>query len=317
MTEHNILIKYNIDQIFSCQEHNKYISSELLPYCLNTDNHEKKILNDLMKTMDDVTKSHSRGINPNDIVMKQKIRECLNKLSVKNYNDILSELAGLKYTDEHHFVLLIEELMTKSMNDAMSTKSLDPKVGQKSLSELYVNIAKEMSSFVIEKGTQTYQFKSILNQECKKWFNHLTDKSERLDNNNPGIVSNYKGLMNMFGLMYAMNLFPASNIKVCLNRILDRIIEKNDLIDSDERDNYYLGSERLIHRILCYYQKHVDESTVTSNIAESYKLIYGIINDFNERITVACKQEQKPIKRYSEMVHKQKIEQLENLNKQI
>lgn len=315
MTEHNILIKYNIDQIFECQEHNRCIPKALIPYCSNTDLYtQKNVLNELLKTMDEVTKSYSRGINPNDIVLKQKIRECLNRLSVKNYDDILSELTALKYTDEHHFVLLVEELITKSMNDAMSSKSIDPKVGQKTLSELYMNIAKELSSFATSKDGQTYQFKTILNNECRKWFNRLTDKSERLDYNNPSNVNNYKGLMNMFGLMYTLNLFPSTNIKVCLNRILDRIIEPNDLIKEDERDNYYLGAERLIHRIFSYYQNHYDNQTITENISIGFKQMAMFINEFNERLDNACKNtEQKPIKRYSEMVQKQKIEQFNTL----
>ena len=40
-------------------------------------------------------------------------------------------------------------------------------------------------------------------------FNSLTDiKEQRMDRNNPHRVSNYKGFMNMLGLLYTFEIFP-------------------------------------------------------------------------------------------------------------
>src|SRR5436853_472503 len=92
-----VLIRYNIDDIFACQQDNCVMIRELEKYCSDNYKNTKSILSEFIKPMDDIVQSHSRGNNPNDSIMKGMIRDNLNKISPNNYDLILKELYGLKY----------------------------------------------------------------------------------------------------------------------------------------------------------------------------------------------------------------------------
>lgn len=307
MTEQNVLIKYNIDQIFACREANCIISKELMEYCSHLEKSQLSILTDLIKPMDDVTKSHSHGINPNDITLKNVIRENLNKLNNKNSALICSELKSLNYCNENHFGLLASELIIKSMNDPMASKGYEvSKTGQKTPSELYMDVAKELSNFFTEKDGKEIKFKTVMSKECQQYFNKLTNKNESMDKNNPHKVSNYKGFMNMMGLMYSYGLFPKEIIKVCFNKIVLLILDAQ--LPQEECDNYYSGYERLMNRIL----SHFERTTPTKSSCDDFNQIKPIIIEMNTRITNGC-ETSKPLRTFSLMTHKQNILRFEKL----
>src|SRR5437016_3825625 len=99
-TTQGVLIKYNIDEIFACQDANCLMIRDLEQYCNNNCKSQKSMLPELIKPMDDITKSHSQGINPNDIALKNMIRDCLNKINHNNYDNVLDDLKSLHYTNE-------------------------------------------------------------------------------------------------------------------------------------------------------------------------------------------------------------------------
>lgn len=310
----NVLIKYSIDQIFACREANAVMPTELIDYCNNMDKNNMSVLTDLVKHMDDVTKSHSHGVNPNDITLRTTIREGLNKLNNKNYDTVLKEFEALNYSNETHFSLLASELIIKSMNDVMATKGFEvSKNVQKTPSELYMDIALRFSKYGIQVEDETetlkrvIKFIDVMSTHCQNYFITLTDKSESMDKNNPHKVNNYKGFMNMIGLMYSNGMFPAKIVMQCFNKIITLILDEG--LPQEDCDNYYSGYERLMNRILSHFEKEV-----TPNTIRDFNNIKGQLKAVNDKITLACENSPKPpIRMFSTMTHKQNINRLKSL----
>jgi predicted component of type VI protein secretion system len=289
MDKQKVSIKYNVDEIFACREANTVMPKELEQFC----NHIRKVhvsaLKDLSKPMDDITKSHSHGINPDDITLKSSIRENLNKINNTNFSVILTELEKLIYTCENHFVLLADELIIKCMNDVMACKGIESsRNGHMTPSELYVNIIQKFSLLCIQDGAKLVKFKTVLTKECHEYFEKMTDKRERMDQNNPHRVSNYKGFMNMMGLLYTNGVFPAEIVRVCLNKIIKLILDSN--LSQDDCDNYYSGYERLVSRILAHFEKSLYTASV-----KDFNDIKGFLEEFNNRISKVCPNEDKKL----------------------
>lgn len=311
MTDQRVSIKYSIDEIFACRDENCLMPRELEEYCNNRYKSPMLILAELVKPMDDITKSHSHGINPNDISLKNTIRDNLNKINHSNYKIILEELKSLNYTCENHFAMLASELIIKSMNDVLACRGVEAsKKDQKTGSEIYTGIAAEFTNYFIKQGTATIKFKTVLIRECQLYFDKLTDKKERMDQNNPHRVSNYKGFMNMIGLMYTNGLFPRDIIKVCSNKIITLILSSG--LPQDDCDNYYSGYERLMNRVLCHFEK----TPVQPHMIPEFLAIKDIIKEMNDKISKACEDDKKPktgtpqvkpLRMFSIMTHQQNI----------
>ena len=306
-----VLIKYSIDQIFACREHNNVMPNELKEYCNHFSKGQMSILTDLVKPMDDVTKAHSHGTNPNDIILRNVIRENLNKLNHRNYPDVLKDIKGLNYANETHFMLLATELIIKSMSDVMGAKGLDAsKPGQKTPSELYIDVALEMSQFFIEKDGKQIKFKTVLSRNCQQYFNELTNKAESMDHNNPRRLSNYKGFMNMVGLMYSCGLFPVDIVILSFQKIINLILKSS--LPQEDCDNYYSGFERLMNRVLSHFEK----TPITEHMISGFEIIKPNLIKLNEEITKACNEKDKlknPLRTFSIMTHKQNITRFEKL----
>lgn len=308
--DQEVLIKYNIDEIFACRNVNCLMSKELEPYCSNKYKSHMNMLVELLKPMDDITKSHSRGINPNDVTLKNMIRDSLNKINHLNYDSILNDLKSFSYTCENHFALLASELIIKSMNDVMACKGIEPnKNGQKTPSETYVSVACEFSNYMIKQIDKPIAFQNVLSKECQKYFVNLMDKKERMDQHNPHRVSNYKGFMNMMGLMYSYGIFPKDIILMCLDKTLKMILESD--LPQDDSDNYYSGYERLMNRVLCHFER----DQVTPQLTKQFNEIKNPIKQFNDKISRSCDDEyikkinapHKPIRMFSIMTHQQNV----------
>lgn len=316
MTDQKVAIKYSIDEIYACRDENCLMPRELEEYCNNRYKSPMLILAELVKPMDDITKSHSHGINPNDISLKNTIRDNLNKVNHSNYKVILEELKSLNYTCENHFAMLASELIIKSMNDVLACRGVEAsKKDQKTGSEIYTSIAAEFTNYFIKQGNSTVKFKTVLIRECQLYFDKLTDKKERMDQNNPHRVSNYKGFMNMIGLMYTNGLFPKDIIKVCSNKIITLILLSG--LPQDDCDNYYSGYERLINRVLCHFEK----TPIQPHMIAEFGSIKEIVKEMNDKISKACEDDKKtksttqvkPLRMFSIMTHQQNINRYKTL----
>lgn len=311
----SVLIKYNIEEIFKCQDENCVMMKDLEYLCSNKYKYPKLILNELMNTMDEITKLNSKGIDPNDIALKNTIRDCLFKINNNNYASILEDLKTLNYTCEGHCQMLATELIVKSMNDVMGSKGIESlKSDQKTPSEIYVSVAKEFSNYMI--GENDIKFRSVLSVECKRIFDKLTDKNERMDHNNPHRNSNYKGFMNMIGLMYVYGIFPKDIVKLCFNKILVMIL--NSGLSQDECDNYYSGYERLMNRLLTYFEREAQSKNkeINQTIINQFNDFRDYIKEINDKISNACNGGDdvvKPIRKFSIITHQHNVNRFNKL----
>ncbi len=313
-----VLIRYNIPEIYACRDVNTVLCKELEQYCYHKYKNPKSMIEtELMKEINEITTSLSQGINPNDITLKSTIRDNLNKISHNNYKDILEVLKSLNYSSENHFFLLATELIIKSMNDIMACKGVESTKGQLTPSEIYVSIAVEFSNFFIKEGEEVVKFKTVLATTCQKYFKEFVDKEMSMDQNNPHRVSNYKGFMNMIGLMFYNNLFPLQIILKCFSRIANLILN-NDL-SQEECDNYYSGYERLLNQILNKYENIVPKIDKTSeqfkNDKADFVKIYTYMKTLNADISSSTEKPKPSIRKFSLMVHQKNINRLETLVK--
>lgn len=307
-----VSIRFSMDDIFACRVANCVLPLDLEQYCTHIRVTQTSMLTDLVKSMDDITKSHSHGINPNDITLKNMIRDNLNKVSNSNFKIIVNELEKLNYTSENHFVLLVDELILKCMNDVMACKGIDAsKTGHLTPSEMYVDIMKQFSQLYIPDESNPVRFKTVLTKVCHAYFEKLTDKNERMDQNNPHRVSNYKGFMNMIGLMYSVGLFPKEIVMRCFNKLLDLIFKSQ--LQSDDCDNYYSGYERLMNQILNYFEK----SSPNAQTFKDFKEISDYLRNINDTVTKSTQADasgkSKTIRMFSVMSHQKNVSRLNKL----
>jgi hypothetical protein len=299
----NIIIKHDIDKIFSCQTDNVYLIPELEKYYVSTGKKEMNVLKDLMYSMVQVYKSCNNGSNSGDTNMKNIIRENLNKINNKNYQDVLNILQGLNYSSGEHYKVLSSELILKSMNDIMAYKSHDSNSNNmKTPSELYVDIIIHFSNFKIMSEGKEVKFKSVFLNLCNEYFTALTNSNEKMDKHNPHRVSNYKGLMNLIGMLFINNIVEDKIIKFCCSKILNLVLYSK--LEQDESDNYYLGYERLLNVILCVLEKDKNSNSVLD-----------IFKDFNSKISVSIDVENKykPLRMSAIILHKQNLKRIGEL----
>lgn len=305
MSEQNI--KYTLTQILSCKESNIVMPKELQQYCSHKKKYDISLLEDLTPIMEQISKSYNSGIDPNDVILRNSIRENLNKLNSKNYDKVLQDIKTLNYTNDTHFTFLATELIIKCMNDVMASKTNDVINNQKIPTELYIDIAYIFSGYcTYTKNNEEIKFKIIMSKLCQQYFNKFINKEERMDKNNPHRVIIYKGFMNMMGMLYIKEIFPIDIIFVCMNKIINLILSTT--VPREDRDNYFSGYERLINRILYYFE------TMPSKISEFNKIRQQLYT-INDRITQACKEQTKPIERFSIITHTENNERFEALNK--
>lgn len=305
MAETNI--KYTLTQILSCKETNVVMPKELQQYCSHKKRYDITLLDDLTPIMEQICKSYNSGIDPNDVILRNSIRENLNKLNNKNYDKVLQDIKSLNYTNDTHFTFLATELIIKCINDVMASKTNDVINNQKIPTELYIDIAYVFSGYcTYTKNNEEVKFKIIMSKLCQQYFNKFINKDERMDKNNPHRVIIYKGFMNMLGVLYAKEIFPIDIIFVCLNKLINIILSST--VPREDKDNYYSGYERLMNRLLYHFE------TTPTKLSE-FKTIHRQLFTINDKITEACKEQVKPIERFSFITHGENIARYEALCK--
>jgi len=319
MTEH-VTIRYDIPKIFACRQVNNVFPKELKDYCVHgyrtTKSPHEQIL---VKIMTDITNSLTIGVNPNDTTMMNVIRGELNKINNINYNDVLHVLKGLNYTCENHFAMLANELVLKSMNDVLAVKGFESNKNQISPSEIYVNVCLEFSELYIEDSDNSILFLKVLVKICHKHFHDFTDSLLKMDQNNQHRVNNYKGFMNMIGLLYVNKCFHQDIVIKCFDKIT-RIITESTL-PQEELDNYYSGYERLMNQVMNRFEKLETEDQIQEEEGEFEQLLPHIVRN-NKKITEKKNAEAKDRpstarKSFSMMIHLQNINRFESLCKKM
>lgn len=319
------ILTYTMAEIFGCRADNMVLPKELEQYCQdkykrNQSQYEQQLIN----AMVDIAKSLNTGVNPNDMAIMNIIRGTLNKLTQNNYPEILAQLKLVKYNSQQHFLMLANELIVKAMNDIIAIKGLETNKNQMTPSEIYVNILLEFSNYFIEGEKDTknekkeiHKFKNIVAILCQKYFKDFTDSKLKMDQNNQHRVNNYKGYMNLLGLLFAKKCFKQEIIFKCLTKVCSIIVDGG--LVSEECDNYFTGFERLSSQVLGKFEKMIDRPIDEADIKEFTKL-HELLYDCNTRISGAVNQGDPTkggIRKFSTMIHNQNVIKLDILKKKI
>jgi hypothetical protein len=291
-----------------------------------------------------IIKSRTDNIDPNDSSLITYIREYLNKVCASNIDDMINKLKLLNYSTQKHFEVLAKELIIKSMNDAMAYRGLESK--ELTTSQICVKIAGYFYPFCLTGETKdgkddnnNVKFGSVLGQECSKHFKILTHVTKEnnglftafMNKNNQQRINNYKAFINLVGLLYVANLFPAKIILTCLSTIKKLILQSN--LSQEECDNYYAGYDRLMVHIVSKFnaelnllkEKQEDDITTADKafIGEFFTVI-DEVDKLNEDITLSIEKSSKnadttsveknnTIRKYSIGIHKLTVKKMQEL----
>lgn len=244
-----VLVRYDINTLMSHKQENDVLIKSLEKYCLTNNSHPLLIRDEFKHEMSNIVTSMLNGINPNDILLKTTIRNLLNKVSKKNYDESLVELKNIKYTDKQHFVILARDLLDRSMNDPVVLGGFTPSDNDNFISDINANIAKEFCQFHLDtESGDKITFKNILTNMCQEQFSEFMDESKRLDANNKHRVDNYKGFMNFIGLLYNRHILSNKIVVLCLLKIKKLIYESD--WSKAESENLFGGYEKLILQLM-------------------------------------------------------------------
>lgn len=335
MAKKEIVIRHTMDDILACYDDNKYRNPILKPYYLDDRDRNAQINANLLMEMKMIIKSRTDNIDPNDSSLITYIREYLNKVCASNIDEIINKLKLLNYSTQKHFEVLAKELIIKAMNDAMAYRGLESK--ELTTSQICVKIAGFFYQFCLTE--ENVKFGSILGQECSQHFRVLTHVTKEnnglftafMNKNNQQRINNYKAFVNLIGLLYVSNLFPAKIILTCLTTIKKLILQSN--LSQEECDNYFGGYDKLMIHIVSKFnselnlleEKQEDELTVVDKafIGEFFT-VFDEVDKLNEEITQSIEKNSKntdtmsaeknnTIRKYSVGIHKLNVKKIKEL----
>jgi hypothetical protein len=301
----NIKVSYNLDKFMEYKDKNMMLPVNLKPICNEYGGTliiRDIILNEVANTIN----SFNSGKNPNDIIFKNSIIECLNKINQKNYSVVVNTLKNLSYTNHDHFVTLTIDILLRAMTDATAIKGVEMPVGHKSLSELYADIVTEFSQLMIKENNKEIKFITIFMDHCQRYFMDFIDPTKILDSNNQYRVDNFKGFMNFLGLLFCSHILSHKIVALCLSKLRDLMSTKYwSEWGQSECENVYDGYKKLVHFVHLNYSKTNMKDT-DKEFLKNIIQIHNSVKEINEKTN--------KLRKFTMMAHKD----LENkLNKLI
>lgn len=306
MAQSQIVIRIPYHDFMKYQDVNNVMPKQLISFCKESSS--KLTLRDsFLKDLNTIIDNVLSGVNPNDIVFKNNIREYMNKINNKTYTQYVDMLKKLNYNTEQHFAILAYELIVRSMTDVLAVKGLDLNRAkdQKSLSEIYVDICSEFSTFFIRDGEKDVKFLVKLLELCEKTFTDFVDPDKPLDPNNMYRVDHFKGFMNFLGLLFNRGLLSHKITQWCLTKLRDLIFKSN--WGQVECDNVYDGYKRFLNQILMYHERRMKE-TERSKAQEYLRTVQGVHKEIEAR-----NKETPKLKKLVMMAHNELDERLRRL----
>jgi hypothetical protein len=289
MTQINICYSLQDFIKYKEKEINSHIPANIKPFC-NEIGGTLIFRESILKDASTIISNFMSGKNPNNIVFKNKIIELLNKINQKNFNDVLSELQQLNYSNIEHFSTLAQDLLFRSMTDSVAVKGIDLPADQKSLSELYSDIIVAFSQLMLIDNNKEVKFNVLFLDYCQKYFVDFTNKIKPLDQNNQYRVDNYKGFCNLLGLLFQRKIVSQKIITGCLSSIRDLIFTSG--WGQLECENVYDGYKKVLYKILSSQDKSLCDNKFIENVIK----IHNDLKDQNEKTN--------KLRKFTMMVHK-------------
>lgn len=247
----NTLIRYSLDEFLLAKQKNSSPPDELLNY-MDRKKGTTALRDIYIPEMRDLINAIIKNIDISEITIKNSIRECLNKINSKNYEQNLEILKSLQIKSENSIHSLIVELITRSMNDTMSIKGF---IDKETISDINVKIVFEFSNVEIVVNGTTIKFINMMITICKQYIDDFLNPSNALDFNNMHRVENFKGFMNFMGLLYINKIFGDRAIIACCQQIIKTLKSKFEKKKNEECNNIYKAYEKLLIQLTVLFKK--------------------------------------------------------------
>ena len=239
----NTVIRYNFDEFTKYKPINNIIIPELQKHCINNNNSNIQLRDEFTNELKIIVDALMKGVNLNNILLKNLIKEYLNKLTKTNYSTIIEQLNQINY-NEDILITLATELIVRSMNDYVSSKGFEIEN-----EHTFTDINTDIIVYFINKTNESdIKFKNILLKLCKYYFDDFMDPIKSLDKNNVYRVDNYKGFMNLLGLLFRKNVITQEIVVEYLTSINNLILNGTKTLE--EVQNIFMGYERIINQLL-------------------------------------------------------------------
>jgi hypothetical protein len=268
------LIRYSYNDFDKFKELNNVMPKELYDHCINNNNINITIRDEFSQEIITIIDAMMKGVNPNNIMTKNTIREYLNKLTKNNYTSVLSQLEQIQYSDDI-MTTLATELIIRSMNDYVSAKGFETE-NENTFTDINTDI---IVVFAKKTADDEKKFGNIIRELCKTYFDDFINPSKSLDKNNLYRVDNFKGYMNFIGLLFRKKLISQKIVNLCLISLRDLFL--NDIKTQEEAHNIFMAYERLVNQILTHYQSGATEEV--KQFIEEIKKIHLQLTENNNK----------------------------------
>lgn len=301
-----INISYNLDEIIQYKQSNMMLPSNLKSFC--NDIGGILIFRDaIVKEASNIVESFLSGKNPNDIIFKNSIIELMNKITQRNYQQILESLKSLSYTKSEHFITLATDILIRAMTDPVAVKGIDLPPNQQTLSEIYMMIVIDFFPLMIIENEIEIKFSSIFLDLCKRYFDDFSDSIKPLDQNNAYRVDNFKGFTNFIGLLYSCGLINGKVLHTCMIKVISLIFDTT--WGAIECENAYEGYRKMLNHVITTFEKK-------SEFNDSDKKFIFALMELHDQIKTKNKLSSK-LRRFTMMYHdesEKKLTKLKNKN---
>jgi len=299
-----INISYSMDKFMQHKQQNMMLPLNIKSFC-NEIGGVIIFREQLISEVSNIIETFLNGKNPNDIIFKNSIIELMNKITQRNYQQLLESLKNLTYTKSEHFITLASDILIRAMTDLVAVKGIELPPNQQTLSEIYIMIVVDFFPLMIKENDKEIKFSSIFLDLCKRYFDDFTDAIKPLDQNNAYRVDNFKGFTNFIGLLYSKGLLNAKVIHTCLTKIKDLIF--NTTWGQNECENAYEGYRKILNHVSVSLEKKTEFN-------DSDKKFISVLYDLHEEIKMKNKSSSK-LRRFTMMYHEEsekKIVKLKN-----
>jgi len=202
-------ISYSINDFMKYAIINKTMPDELRPYCLNTTPYGTPNLNDYLSQLTQISVQETANEN-SDMTYKKHIKNYINKLSQKNYDDVINDIMSLNLSTKENMFFLANELMVNSISCKKAINRDKTNDNTKSISDLCTDAMIYFSNTLTKNG-ETCFFDELI-RICKRYFMDFVNIENGMEENNESASDNYKGFMMTVGILYKGCIIPSKII---------------------------------------------------------------------------------------------------------
>lgn len=190
-----------------------------------------------------------KNISDQDEELYDLIVNKLNKITEKNFNDIVDEFTKLHYTKAKHIYRLAESIIIKAIKEP-------------SHSNKYAKLSANLIPCYIIANDTKVQFRTILLTLCQDIFNELIydpkydvqiEKKQEYDRNASYDTLDLSGLTNFFGHLYKYKVLPIQIILFCFDKLYKCIERK------DAKPNKFEGIKTLVESCISHIENNDDK----------------------------------------------------------